>query len=167
MPERDRYIDRFDGNPLEDMDPESAYRHIRWGRDPEDLYEIESPEPMVSLGQLARLDFEEGETIQWDEGDAPYIGVGLESNRLYVLPEAEGGGPIDVPELDRFRLVGDVERLDYYADKGDEHGYYYHHHDEPFPRLLEDGATGAMVLEPAELDGELPSYIVDEEGIIG
>ena len=165
MPERDRFpAEYFDGNPFEGESPEGAYRKLRWGNEPKETFEIEGPEDMATIGELARLDFE-GEVVEFDEENAPFLAVGVESNRLYIVPKDEQG-PIDVPEGE-YTEIGAISQIDYYSDKGGEDAYYYHEHEEPYPKVYQHKTSGVLIVEPEELDDGSRSYAVGEEGVIG
>lgn len=159
MPKRNNYPKKyFTGNPLEG-EPEDIYRRIQWGNEPREIIPIEAPEPLVALGEVARLELEDV-VFHWDEGEA-HIAVGAESNRVYIFsPDEE-----EIP-AEGYREVGQVERTDYYSDKGGEPGYYYHEHEEPYPQCLIHSEKSVIILEPEETeDGR--SYAVSDEGIIG
>lgn len=173
MPGRDDFPKRiFEDNPFDGLHPEQVYEKLRWGNESEQAWEFDAPEPMASLGRLARLDVHEGgkrnpHEQRFDDEAAPFVGVGTVSNRLYLIPAAEDGGPIDVPE-GAYELRGNVSRVDYISQKGDEDAYYYHEHETPHPELYECRTERGTVyiIEPVEHDGAR-SYAVDEEGIIG
>lgn len=162
--------DAFDVNPFEDMDPEEMYGALQWDKDPEASWEIEAPEPLVALGELAGLDIEGDMELWQDDGSAPYLAVGRDSNALYVVPKDDDGGPVhDIPEFNprdpSWRKVGRVSQTDYYSSKGNEPAYYYHEHENPHPTLWEH-ESGVRVLVPATHKGKR-SYAVAKEGIVG
>lgn len=168
--EREMYGEAFDQNPFEDMDPEEMYRAVQWEKDPEAVWEVDAPEPMVAIGELAGLDFGEDELELWDEDDAPYLAIGRDTNVLYVVPKDEDGAPLeDIPAFDAgddaWSEMGQVRQTDYYSDKGNEPGYYYHNHEDPFPTVWEHD-SGVRVVVPADNDGKR-SYAVAKEGIVG
>jgi hypothetical protein len=158
------YAERFEGNPLEHLEPLEAYEAVRWGNPATELFELEGPEPdVIGLGRLALLELERA-VYQWTDQDAPYLGIGLQSNRLYAFPVGPDGGPRSLEGP--FENVGEVWETHYTGPKGGEDAYWYHEHEAPYPELYENPHTGAMVIEPAEYDGG-PSYVVGPEGIIG
>lgn len=165
MPERSKYPKAyFEGNPYEGDDPWEMYRKLRWGNEPQQTFEVDAPEALAALGEVALLDM--GDTIvKFEEGDAPYLAVGHESNTVYLVPRGMEG-PIDVPE-DGYVEVGEVHQIDYVSDKGGEDAYYYHEHEAPYPVLLVHPETGVMCLEPVELEDGSRGYAVADEGIIG
>lgn len=167
--ERDSYGDVFEGNPYEGVEPLDMYAELQWDKDPEAVWEIDAPEPLVALGELAGFDF--GEDIEtWSEEDAPFLAVGRDSNRLYVLPKDEDGAPVArVPRFNphspRWRCLGPVSQTDYYSDKGNEPAYYYHEHEDPHPTVWEHD-SGCRVVVPARHKGRR-SYAVGKAGIVG
>ena len=163
MPERDTYAHRFTGNPL-DRDPLEAYRTLQWGKAHENTWEHDGPEDLVCLGSLAALELEDGREAKWSERRAPFLAVGVSSNDLYAVPKRRNGEPVSVPD-GPYHYVGQVGRTDYYSDKGNEPGYYYHEHQNPYPALYESDG-GVLLWRPARHRGRR-SYVVAKEGIIG
>lgn len=166
MPKRDErgeFSDAFDGNPFAGDSPQQAYEALQWGNAPRNVWDIEAPEPLVLLGNVAKLFFTGGEQYQWDEQHAPFLAVGLDSNTCYVLHKKRNGRPHNL-YLDPRSYVGDVRRTDYYSDKGGEPAYYYHDHQAPYPQLWE--VEGGYVLLPSSHEGRR-SYAVVKEGIVG
>lgn len=159
MPGRSDFPDAyFDGNPFDGESLEDMYRRLQWGNDPQEILEIDAPEPLVALGQPAQVILDEYK-ITWEEGEA-HLAVGQHSNRLYIFP----AGTTHIPETG-YEDLGESEQIDYFSDKGDEAGYYYHEHEAPFPHVLK-GPGDIFVIEPETLDGRR-SYAVSDEGIIG
>lgn len=164
MPERDKYPrEYFEGNPYEAETPWEMYEKLRWGNASQETFEVDAPEAMATLGDVAVLDLGDCQ-IRFDEDEAPYLAVGHESNRLYIVP-ADENGPVDIPESG-FVDLGEVRQIDYYSDKGGEAAYYYHEHEAPYPRLLIH-PCGVMMLEPSEMEDGSRSFAVSDEGIIG
>lgn len=172
MPKRsDRrdFSEAFESNPFEAFDPEDMYAQIQWAKEPEALWDIESPEPLVAIGDLAGLDF--GQEVEtWSEEEAPYLAVGRDSNVLYVVPKDEDGAPAEIipvfnPRSKHWKCIGAVRQTDYYSSKGNEAAYYYHEHEAPFPQLWEH-SSGVRILVPATHKGAR-SYAVSKEGIVG
>jgi hypothetical protein len=168
--DRDLYTDAFNGNPYEGHSVEEMYNSIQWEKSPEALYDIDAPEPLVSIGLVAKLitDTEYG-TPTYKEKEAPFLAVGKDSNLLYILPkDNDGNPPEEIPEFDPelWRELGAVRETHYFSDKGYQNGYYYHEHEEPFPILFMHEPSGIGMLIPIDIDGK-PSYAVIMEGIIG
>jgi len=168
--DRDAYADIFDDNPFEDVDPLEVYGQLQWDKHPEAVWEIEAPEPLIALGELAAIDLRDLGADAWDEHDAPFLAVGRDSNMLFSLPkDRDGAPPSHVPKFNPddpdWTFVGCVEQTDYYSDKGDEAGYYYHRHEKPYPQLWEH-KDGCQVWVPSHHEGG-PSYAVGKPGIIG
>lgn len=165
--ERMEFLNRFrDGNPFGDDDVRGMYRKLRWGNNPDDAWTIDAPEDMATIGELARFDFADRTKEEYNEDEAPFLAVGLESNLVYIVPKDSEGNPVDVPELDGYVDIGSLKRTDYYSDKGGTPAYYYHKHERPYPNLYENPDTGCRVIVPNNWRGG-PSYVVSEEGIIG
>lgn len=168
--ERDEFGDAFERNPFEDLDPLEMYGELQWDKDPEAVWEVEAPEPLVAIGDLAGLDWGGGELELWDEDNAPFLAVGRDSNALYVVPKDSSGAPLErIPDFDArdpaWRKLGVVHQTDYYSSKGDEDGYYYHNHEAPYPSVWEHD-SGVRVVVPAKHKGKR-SYAVGKAGIIG
>jgi hypothetical protein len=168
--ERDRFQYAFDGNPYEDVPPLEAYSRIQWNREPEEVWQLEAPEPLVALGDVAGFDWGGDRLELWEDGpSAPYLAVGRDSNLLYVLPKTRGAPPKRVPKFNpksaAWQKVGPVYQTDYYSNKGDEAGYYYHQHEPPYPTMWIHN-SGCRVMVPAKHRGGR-SYVVADEGIIG
>jgi hypothetical protein len=164
MPERDKFPrEYFDGNPYEGETPEGAYRRIRWGNEPQEIFDIEAPEPLATIGDLAQLVMEDG-TIQFLEHESPFVAVGTHSNVIYFVPKVDGK-PMDIPDSG-YEFAGFVSRMDYFSDKGGNDAYYYHDHEPPFPILyMHDSGVGMLV--PSECEDGSRSYAVGDEGVIG
>lgn len=168
--ERDMFGEAFDRNPFEDFDPEDMYGQLQWDKEPEAVWEVDAPEPLVALGELAGLDWGDDDLELWDEDRAPFLAVGRDSNALYVVPKDEDGAPLEnIPEFDPgcpdWRKLGTVRQTDYYSSKGNEPAYYYHEHENPLPTVWEH-KSGTRVLVPANHNGKR-SYAVAKEGIVG
>lgn len=165
--ERDKYSHAFDGNPFEGMNPIDVYKSIKWDNDPKDLFDIDAPEPLVALGEVAKICLLDGTEESISEDEAPFLALGTNSNSLYIIHKDENGSPIDVPlDFDKYKLIGEVKATHYYSDKGNEEAYYYHDHEEPYPLLYRHPKTGVCILLPQDNNGN-PSYAVAREGIIG
>jgi hypothetical protein len=166
MPVRDRFpVEYFQGNPLAGEDAHSAYKRLQWGNSPRNTWNIEAPEPMAVLGQLAKLVMQGG-VKKFQEGEY-FLSVGVHSNRVYFVPiGARTGAPIGFPLgfSRKIEPLGLLKRVDYYSDKGGEQGYYYHDHEKPYPALY--GYREHFVVIPARHRGGR-SYAVNDEGIIG
>ncbi len=169
MPKRSdriKFLNRFrGGNPFEDTDVAGMYKKLRWGNNPDEAWTIDAPEDMATIGELARLDFDDGTREEYDEYEAPYLAVGLDTNRLYVVPKDAEGNPVDVPDAG-YVDIGSLKRTDYYSDKGGTPALYYHKHERPLPSVFENPDTGCRIIAPRRWRGG-PSYVVSEEGIIG
>jgi hypothetical protein len=166
MPIRDQFpAEYFTGNPYEGLDPEDVYRKIQWGNEPQELYEIDAPEALANLGEVAMLASEVDE-LEYSEDEAPFLAVGVETNRLYVVPKGENGEPVDIPSSG-YVQVCPIVQTDYYSSKGGEDAYYYHEHEDPFPMLYVHPQTGVMIIEPNRDDEGKRSYAVGDEGVIG
>lgn len=169
--EREMFGDAFDRNPFEDFEPLDMYEALQWDKEPEAVWEIDAPEPLVALGELAALEYEhEQRAEKWSEHEAPYLAVGRDTNVLYVVPKDASGGPVHhVPAFNphsrQWRRVGQVSQTDYYSSKGNEAAYYFHEHEAPHPTLWEH-TSGCRVLVPARHRGKR-SYAVAKEGIVG
>lgn len=167
MPVRDRFpVEYFQGNPLRGETAEGAYKRLQWGNNPRNAWEIEAPEPMAVLGQLAKFVPMGGKAQKFREGEY-FLSVGVRSNKVYFVPiGARSGGPIDFPKqfLQRVEPYAVITRVDYYSSKGGEEGYYYHDHEKPYPSLYKCGRH--FVIVPARHRGGR-SYAVNDEGIIG
>lgn len=166
MPERDKFPARyFEGNPLAGETPHGAYKRLQWGNNPKKAWKIEAPEPMAVLGRLAKLFFVGGKSQSFDDWDF-YLAVGTKSNRVYLVPMDDERRPLAFPRgyLGMVEAIVGIRQIDYFSEKGNEEGYYYHKHERPFPMLY--GAYDHFVLEPAKHNGGR-SYAVNDEGIIG
>ena len=81
--ERELYGDAFEGNPFEGADPLDMYGELQWDKDPEAVWEVDAPEPIVAIGDLAGFEWDDDELELYHEDDAPFLAVGRdrESNR--------------------------------------------------------------------------------------
>ena len=166
MPTRDYFPKAyFDGNPYDGVSVEEMYEKLRWGNKPEQVFEIEGPEDMATVGTVAKIVTSSG-VVEYSEEEAPFLAIGRETNRLYIVPFDSEGGPCDIPE-GGYTELAEIRQIDYYSDKGGEEAYYYHEHEAPFPTLYLDDVTGVAVIEPAEMDDGSRSYAVGDEGVIG
>lgn len=164
MPERDSFPrEYFESNPYEDDSPEEAYQKLRWGNEPQEVFEINAPEPLITLGDIAKIFTPDG-TVEFTEAQAPFLALGTKSNFLYFVPK-RGGKPCHVPK-GPFAFQTPVLRLDYYSDKGGEPCYYYHDHESPYPCLYMH-SSGVGILRPSLCADGSRSYAVSDEGIIG
>ena len=164
MPTRDKYPKKyFEGNPMEGETPLEIYKRLQWGNEPNEVVEVDAPEPLVALGHVAKLVLED-RIIEWDEGEA-FLAVGADSNRLYIFPV----GTTEIPH-DGYEEVSQADQTDYTSAKGEGEGepkYYFHEHETPFPMVHVHAQSGDIfVIEPETVDGER-SYAVSDEGIIG
>lgn len=161
--EREIYGDIFNENPFEDFDPEDMYRELRWDNEPQEIYDIDAPEPLATIGDLAQLKLD-CDDLQWDESESPFLAVGRDSNCLYIIPRDEQGNPVDVPKSG-YVSIANVLQTDYYSDKGGEDVYYYHKHENPYPKLLVH-RNGVAVIMPRKHKNRR-SYAVGKYGIVG
>ncbi len=165
MPERDKFPKKyFEGNPYEGIEPEDAYRRLRWGIEPQEIFEIHSPEPLITLGDIAKI-FTPNGVAKFAEYEAPFLALGTLTNILYFIPKV-GGRPVHVPKHP-LKFVCVVTRIDYYSDKGGEAAYYYHDHEPPYPWLYQQPSTGVCILKPSTCEDGSRSYAVGDEGVIG
>lgn len=165
--ERVTYADAFEGNPFEGLGPSQVYRRLRWGERERERWAIVAPEPLASLGIVARLDYGRWSARYGDEGTAPFLAVGTRTNRLYVVPRDAQGGPVDIGHsVGPTRRLGLLRRTDYVSVKGGQDAYYYHRHERPFPTLRINPRTGVQVVVPARMRGRR-SYAVSDAGIVG
>lgn len=156
----------FKGNPLGNMSPEEAYSYLRWGNTPRQSFTVDAPEPLVAMGEVAAIRLDDARENRWpDDGSAPFLAVGCRSNILYIVPRAEGGGPVRVIGRGPYTELGLCRRIDYYSDKGGEDAYYYHDHEPPYPVLFFE-PRGVMILIPQAFKGGR-SFAVAEGGIVG
>lgn len=166
MPVRDLFPkEYFDGNPYEGETPEDAYRRLRWGNEPAETFVIEGPEDMATIGTVAQVITDRG-TVKYEEHEAPYLAIGLQTNRVYIVPMHEGKPVGAIPD-GPYEELATISQIDYYSDKGGEEAYYFHEHEEPYPTIYLDEASGVGVIEPAEMEDGSRSYAVGDEGIIG
>ena len=172
--EREDYAHAFQENPFAGLDAGEIYSELRWGDTPNEQWEIHAPEPLAGLGELAALHFSgrapRHGNERWDEDEGPFVAVGANSNRVYLIPRDEQGAPIRrIPEFTPNKgwvLCGRLKRTDYYSVKAGEPAYYYHDHEKPYPTLWEHRKSGVRLLVPARHNGKR-SYGVVKEGIVG
>jgi hypothetical protein len=165
MPIRDKFpADYFDRNPLAGESPQSAFKRLQWGNEHRNQWRIEAPEPMAVLGRLAKLVFVGGKSQQFRDWQM-FVAVGTKSNKVYLVPMVKRR-PLDFPvNFNRgCEAVAKLRRIDYYSEKGNDNGYYYHDHEPPYPLLCSN--EGHFIIEPAPHRGGR-SYAVNDEGIIG
>lgn len=173
MPKRsDRveYGDAFEDNPFADLPPLEAFAELQWNKTPDAVWNIDAPEPLLAIGDLAGLDWGHDDFELFDESEAPYLAVGQDSNMLYIVPKSARGAPLErIPKFNpRSRAwahLGSVRQTDYYSDKGDDPAYYYHNHERPYPHVWLH-TSGVRVIVPAKHKGRR-SYAVAREGIVG
>ncbi len=163
--ERQIHAKSFGGNPYEGENPKRMYKRLRWGNEPSMTCEIDAPEPLVALGEVAKIRGVSGTIAEYGEYEGPYLAVGRDSNLLYLIPCFNDGHPYKVPDSN-FKLVTRLKGIDYYSDKGGELIYYFHDHEQPYPSLMQH-KTGVCYIEPAVLPNGDRSYVVDDAGIIG
>jgi hypothetical protein len=169
MPQRsDRSLfgNIFGSNPFKGKDPRDIYTELRWGNESKRIFNIDAPEPLVSLGELAYLEYTNGNYEEYSEEDAPFLALGAETNYLYIIPKKSNGRPNPVSEdTEEYEAIGTIKQTDYYSEKGDEEGYYYHEHEKPYPVLYEH-YSGIAIIVPSKHKGKR-SYAVVKEGIVG
>jgi hypothetical protein len=164
--ERDRFpTSLFDSNPFAGVSAEKLFEELRWGDTPDKTFEVESPEELVTLGTLARIDLDGARPQKFDEETGPFLAVGARTNLLYIVPRKADGSPIDVPAGPYEESV-DVHQTDYFSQKGGEESYYYHEHEDPYPVAFVNHESGVVVLMPRLHEGKR-SYAVAKEGIVG
>ena len=167
MPIRDKFpAEYFDSNPFEGETPQRMYERLQWGNKPKHTWQIEAPEPMAVLGRLAKLKFAQTKTEQTFRDYEYYVAVGASSNWVYLVPIEGRARPASFPLkfLARVQRIATIKRIDYYSEKGQKEGYYFHDHEPPYPVLME--YLGHYVLAPASHRSGR-SYAVGVEGIIG
>lgn len=165
MPERDHYPrEYFEGNPYEGETPEAAYKRLRWGNSPQETFELDAPEPLVTLGDVAKIFAGQG-IAQFSEKEAPFLAVGTRTNFIYFVPK-RNGMPVNIPS-GPYTFLDVVTRLDYYSDKGGSPCYYYHDHEPPYPLLYMNKKSGVCLLCPSACKDGTRSFAVGDEGIIG
>jgi hypothetical protein len=141
------------------------YKRLRWGNHPNSVFDIEAPEPMVALGEVAKIRGLKRVLAEYAENEGPYLVVGRDSNLLYIVPRYNDGTPMEVP-AEGYRPITKLRGVDYFSDKGGEVVYYYHDHEKPYPLLMQH-PSGVCFLEPAIMGDGGRSYVVDDAGIIG
>lgn len=173
--ERGEYSEAFTGNPFAGHSNQQVYKALRWGDEPNDEWAITAEEGLASLGELAQLKTAGGRVFEeWGDDDGgPFVAVGQQTNRVYLIPRADDDGPIrKIPPFrprqnpQSWRKIGLIRQIDYYSTKAGEDAYYYHEHQRPLPTLWEHRRTGVCVLVPASNRGK-KSYGVVKEGIVG
>ena len=182
MPERDRFPrEYFTSNPFEDMDAFDMFRELRWGDEWTEAFEINAPEDMAVLGHAAELRLEyhlnphqrrknvqgrrDGRRYKWKKNEAPFLAVGKDTNRLYLVPMDADGMPVDIPSKG-YVVRGKVSRTEYWSTKGNDDALYYHDHEPPFPALWWHPTAGVYKIVPYH-QGPKRSYAVASEGIVG
>src|SRR5712671_3339269 len=73
----------FETNPFEGEQPEKIYNKIQWGNSPENVIDVEAPEPLVNLGYLIELHHK---IIEEFEDGTYLLAIGANSNLLYIIP---------------------------------------------------------------------------------
>lgn len=167
MPKRSERVDfeaAFENNPYDGLSAEEIYKSLQWGKNPNEIIDVESPEPLANLGDLAGLYYDVG-CEEFNENEV-YLAVGAYSNWVYFIPKTFD---TDIPEFDSndkdWTQGPVVKETHYYSDKGNEESYYYHEHEKPYPRVWHH-IDGVSVLIPANFKGKR-SYAVVKEGIVG
>ncbi len=163
--DRQYFSESFGRNPYESEDLQDMYKRLRWGNKPNRKYPFNAPEPMVTIGEVAKIRCKNGDLCNFEEEYGPYLAVGRNSNLLYVVPKHPDSRPFDVPD-DNYRFVTKIIGIDYFSDKGGEMVYYYHDHEAPYPSLMQH-PKGVCFIQPAITEDGLRSYAVDDAGIIG
>jgi len=163
--DRQYFSDSFGSNPYDGEDPREMYTRLRWGNTPIRGYKFNAPEPMATIGEVAKIRCKTHDLCEFEENYGPYLAVGRDSNLLYIVPKRTNGSPVNVPE-NNYRAVSKIVGIDYYSDKGGEMVYYYHDHDPPYPTLMQH-SSGVCFIMPAITKDGLRSYAVDDAGIIG
>lgn len=165
--ERDKYSHAFEGNPFHGKTPRDVYKSLQWGNEPRETFDIDAPEPLVNLGEVAKIKLADGHVETINDKDAPFLALGTETNYLYIIQRDDNDEPVDVPlDLEDYECIGEVKSTHYYSSKGGEKAYYYHNHEKPYPLLYRDEDSGVCVYIPQDNNGQ-PSYAVAIEGIIG
>lgn len=167
MPERDYFpADYFETNPLEDLTPLEQYETLQWGNEWQAIYEVNAPEPVVTLGMVAQIKLKCGAKAKWSEEDAPFLAIGSESNNIYIVPRRNDGSPLDIPSTG-YDYLDLVTQIDYYSEKGGESAYYFHKHEKPYPSLAVHLKSGVAAILPQISPDGRRSYAVAKEGIVG
>lgn len=163
--ERDRFDPKvFASNPFEGKTPIAVYKALRWGNRARQTFSVNAPEPLVSLGEVAKLRFSRCGTLKFTEENGPFLAIGCTTNLVYFVPR-KNGKPVNVPK-GPYHFVDTLKRTDYYSDKGGDDAYYYHDHERPYPSVFQNKASGVCILVPAQHRGQR-SYAVAVEGIVG
>lgn len=160
--DREVFDGAFDGNPFKDKSPHEIYTKLQWGNKPKKIYNINAPEPLVSLGELAAFYTTAGD-YEFEENKF-FIAVGANTNILYFLPINKSINNVPSLSIRNWTKGPHVKETHYYSDKGGEDAYYYHEHEKPYPRLWTRGHMGILV--PSNHKGKR-SYAVIKEGIVG
>jgi hypothetical protein len=160
--EREEYSSAFKGeNPFKNKNPIEIYNIIQWGNKPKNIFPINAPEPLISLGHLAKLFFEDETYLELDENQV-HITIGANSNIIYFFPY----GTRSVPSFNKKSwLEGNkIIRTDYFSEKGGEPCYYYHNHEIPYPTIWYHKTVSILLPDTYK---NKPSYAVIKEGIVG
>ena len=161
--DREVFARAFNGNPFKGKSPVSVYKEIQWGNEPNEIIDIESPEPLVALGYLAKLFFTTGHKLSFRKG-LWHLALGIESNNLYLFPKNSTFIPED--EHGWNNSGKKLKQTDYYSDKGGDDCYYFHKHESPYPYLFSHESGTAHIIVPQNHNGRR-SYAVIKEGIVG
>jgi hypothetical protein len=166
MPKRsDRHVfsHAFTGNPFKGKHPVDIYKEIQWGNEPKEIIDIDAPEALINLGDLAKLKFTSG-TVNFNKG-LYHLAIGADTNYLYIFPY--GSTFIPDTNVNGWSTQGyKVKATHYYSEKGGEDCYYYHNHEKPYP-LMVSHPVGAHMLIPQKMSDGRRSYAVIKEGIVG
>lgn len=159
--ERHEFSKAFElDNPFDGLDLEDIYKTVQWGNEPNEIIDIDSPEPLVALGYLAKIYFYPSGYNKYNEGDI-HLALGANSNLLYMFPRGE----TYIPKFSTLWIQGsEIKRTDYYSNKGGESCYYYHKHETPYPIIYYHSKVSILI--PQEHEGK-KSYAVIKEGIVG
>ncbi len=163
--DRQYFSDSFGSNPYDGENPREMYSRLRWGNNPVKAYSFNAPEPMATIGEVAKIRCKDGDLCVFGENDGPYLAIGRDSNLLYVVPKRTDGSPFNVPE-NKYRSIIKIIGIDYFSNKGGEMVYYFHDHEPPYPTLMQH-SSGVCFIQPAITNDGLRSYVVDDAGIIG
>lgn len=164
--DREVFEGAFDENPFENFSLEEIYNEINWGNKPKNIIDIESPEPLVALGFLAKIVYKDNTFEDFKEGEV-HLAIGAYSNYIYLFPKDS----IQLPEFSEFdddwQEIELVTETHYYSDKGGDESYYFHEHEKPYPALWRNNIFGIFILIPQTISKNQRSYAVLKEGIVG
>ena len=84
--EREEFSKAFEmDNPFDGLDLEDIYKKVQWGNNPNELIEIDSPEPLIALGYVAKIFYYPKGSKSFNNGDI-HLAIGANSNLLYMFP---------------------------------------------------------------------------------